>query len=177
MPGTVNFLEDRGKICLVSERTESKCLGSRTAFTLLTLIHIWCLLVFFSRSPTTATFTVFPSDWRMISIDFLKQIEEELLHTVKKWKTDLTKCQRHLVFPGGHPSKYWPDPTLLNFADREAVLSTWYDRWHVVDELSLALWQWWQIFHTSVFFFFFTKLHYHSTPAISLRSAPQGKHP
>ena len=28
------------------------------------------------------------------------------------------KCQQHLVFPGGHPSKYWPHPTLLNFADR-----------------------------------------------------------
>ena len=27
-------------------------------------------------------------------------------------------CQQHLVFPGGHPSKYYPDPTLLNFADR-----------------------------------------------------------
>ena len=22
------------------------------------------------------------------------------------------------MFPGGHPSKYYPDPTLLNFADR-----------------------------------------------------------
>ena len=30
----------------------------------------------------------------------------------------MIKCQQHLVFPGGHPSKYWPDPTLLNFADR-----------------------------------------------------------
>ena len=30
----------------------------------------------------------------------------------------MIKCQQHLVFPGGHPSRYWPDPTLLNFADR-----------------------------------------------------------
>ena len=30
----------------------------------------------------------------------------------------MLECQQHLVFPGGHPSKYYPDPTLLNFADR-----------------------------------------------------------
>ena len=94
------------------------CWGSRTAFTFLTLINIGCVLVFFSRSATTVAFTVFPTDWRVIWIDFLKQLEEELLHIVKKCITHLTKCQRHLVFPGGHPSKYWPDPTLLNFADR-----------------------------------------------------------
>ena len=27
-------------------------------------------------------------------------------------------CQQHPVFPGGHPSKYWLDSTLLNFSDR-----------------------------------------------------------
>ncbi|ESO86397.1 hypothetical protein LOTGIDRAFT_129268, partial [Lottia gigantea] len=25
---------------------------------------------------------------------------------------------QHSVFPGGHPSKYQPSPTLLNFSDR-----------------------------------------------------------
>ena len=30
----------------------------------------------------------------------------------KKWS------QQHPVFPGGHPSKYWLDSTLLNFSDR-----------------------------------------------------------
>ena len=28
------------------------------------------------------------------------------------------KCQQHLVFPGGHPSKYWRGSMLLNFGDR-----------------------------------------------------------
>ena len=27
------------------------------------------------------------------------------------------KCQQHLDFPGGHPSRYYRDPTLLNFGD------------------------------------------------------------
>ncbi|KAG8233045.1 hypothetical protein J437_LFUL004266 [Ladona fulva] len=26
--------------------------------------------------------------------------------------------QQHPVFPGGHPSKYYPGPTMLNFGDR-----------------------------------------------------------
>jgi hypothetical protein len=40
------------------------------------------------------------------------------------------------------------------------------------------LWHLWLIFHTYFFFFFFfSPNHYHSTPVISLRSAPQGKHP
>ena len=25
---------------------------------------------------------------------------------------------QHLLFPGGHPSRYWAGPTLLNFGDR-----------------------------------------------------------
>ena len=28
------------------------------------------------------------------------------------------KCQQHAVFPSGHPSKYYPRPTLLDFSDR-----------------------------------------------------------
>ena len=28
------------------------------------------------------------------------------------------KSLQHLLFPGGHPSKYWAGPTLLNFSDR-----------------------------------------------------------
>ena len=28
------------------------------------------------------------------------------------------KRLRHREFPGGHPSKYYPGPTVLNFAER-----------------------------------------------------------
>ena len=28
------------------------------------------------------------------------------------------KSLQHLLFPGGHPSKYWAGPTLLNFGDQ-----------------------------------------------------------
>ena len=27
-------------------------------------------------------------------------------------------CQRHAVFPGGHPPKYWPHPMMLDFGDQ-----------------------------------------------------------
>jgi len=27
----------------------------------------------------------------------------------------ITKSQRHEEFPGGHPSKYYPRPSMLNF--------------------------------------------------------------
>ena len=50
--------------------------------------------------------------------------------------------QQHLVFPGGHPSKYWLDPTLLNFADRtrSGVFNVvWSLAWRKVLELVLAL--------------------------------------
>ena len=32
--------------------------------------------------------------------------------------TKTSKSLQHLLFPGGHPSKYWAGPTLLNFGDR-----------------------------------------------------------
>ena len=36
-----------------------------------------------------------------------------------KWtKKTKKRSQQHPVFPGGHPSKYWLDSTLLNFSDR-----------------------------------------------------------
>ena len=28
------------------------------------------------------------------------------------------KSLQHRLFPGGHPSKYWAGPTLLNFGDQ-----------------------------------------------------------
>ena len=28
------------------------------------------------------------------------------------------KSLHHQVFPGGHPSRYWPGPTMLDFGDR-----------------------------------------------------------
>lgn len=31
------------------------------------------------------------------------------------------RCQRHAVFPSGHPSKYYPHPTLLNFGVRKGT--------------------------------------------------------
>ena len=37
----------------------------------------------------------------------------------EKWvKRTKKRSQQHPVFPGGHPSKYWLDSTLLNFSDR-----------------------------------------------------------
>ena len=30
-------------------------------------------------------------------------------------------CQRHAVFPSGHPSKYWPHPMLLDFGVRKGT--------------------------------------------------------
>ena len=33
-------------------------------------------------------------------------------------ETTQNNSLRHSVFPSGHPSKYWPSPTLLNFGDR-----------------------------------------------------------
>ena len=35
-----------------------------------------------------------------------------------KGKKKKKKSLQHLLFPGGHPSKYWAGPTLLNFGDR-----------------------------------------------------------
>ena len=58
--------------------------------------------------------------------------------------------QQHLVFPGGHPSKYWLDPTLLNFADRtrSGVFNVvWSLAWRKVSELLLALTPILQPFH------------------------------
>ena len=52
-----------------------------------------------------------------VLVFFYDQKEEErgfsalALHRKKK-------SLQHLLFPGGHPSKYWVGPTLLNFGDR-----------------------------------------------------------
>lgn len=51
-----------------------------------------------------------------------------------KWKILSTivaaNSKRHAVFPGGHPSKYWPRTTLLNYGDRTRTgVLTWYERW------------------------------------------------
>ena len=45
----------------------------------------------------------------------LGQKSKEILEKSKKKKEG---SQQHPVFPGGHPSKYWLDSTLLNFSDR-----------------------------------------------------------
>ena len=47
-------------------------------------------------------------------------------HATRKTKNKhLLKCKQtekeslqHWLFPGGHPSKYWASPTLLNFSDQ-----------------------------------------------------------
>ena len=36
----------------------------------------------------------------------------------KRPKRQRKRSQQHPMFPGGHPSKYWRDSTLLNFSDR-----------------------------------------------------------
>ena len=52
------------------------------------------------------------------------QMWKEESQTEIMWKKKKRSLQ-HLVFPGGHPSKYWVGPTLLNFSDqtRTGVLS------------------------------------------------------
>ena len=40
------------------------------------------------------------------------------LHNLKEEKKKGKKSLQHLLFPGGHPSKYWAGPTLLNFGDQ-----------------------------------------------------------
>ena len=46
-----------------------------------------------------------------------ERARERDTHT-EQHQSKTPKCQQHLVFPGGHPSKYWPDPMLLNFTDQ-----------------------------------------------------------
>jgi hypothetical protein len=41
-----------------------------------------------------------------------EQIKRNMRPRAKK------ECQRHAVFPGGHPSKYYPHPTSLNYGER-----------------------------------------------------------
>lgn len=41
-----------------------------------------------------------------------EQIKRNMSPRAKK------ECQRHAVFPGGHPSKYYPHPTSLNYGER-----------------------------------------------------------
>ena len=55
---------------------------------------------------------------------WLTNLEEILENPVKHETNSIIRCkkvvfsQQHPVFPGGHPSKYWLDSTLLNFSDR-----------------------------------------------------------
>ena len=44
----------------------------------------------------------------------LELLENEITYSKKTTKV----CPQHLLFPGGHPSKYWASPTLLNFSDQ-----------------------------------------------------------
>jgi hypothetical protein len=36
-------------------------------------------------------------------------------------KKESKSSLQHLVFPGGHPSKYWPGSKLLDFSDRTRI--------------------------------------------------------
>lgn len=38
------------------------------------------------------------------------------------WNQVSIEVTTERVFPGGHPSKHWPNPTLLNFTDETAIL-------------------------------------------------------
>ena len=44
--------------------------------------------------------------------------KERKTEKIERKKKEKEKCLQHPVFPGGHPSKYWPGSTLLNFGDR-----------------------------------------------------------
>ena len=51
----------------------------------------------------------------------------------KKGETSKKRSQQHPVFPGGHPSKYWLDSTLLNFTEvfvpfqeLNSIINPWY---------------------------------------------------
>ena len=50
----------------------------------------------------------------------------------KRPKRQRKRSQQHPMFPGGHPSKYWLDSTLLKTSviGWELVCSMWYGRWH-----------------------------------------------
>ena len=52
-----------------------------------------------------------------ISAFLLSLVFGGVLLGVKKKKGNV-ESQQHLLFPGGHPSKYWAGPTLLNFGDQ-----------------------------------------------------------
>ncbi len=39
-----------------------------------------------------------------------------LAHMLPQWSPAFGFCQQHQEFPGGHPSKYYPGPILLNFS-------------------------------------------------------------
>ena len=53
---------------------------------------------------------------------FSKDFQPLWAQLLKSWWWNLSQkvefSQQHPVFPGGHPSKYWLDSTLLNFSDR-----------------------------------------------------------
>ena len=68
----------------------------------------------------------FVSCFHKIFQPFLWQNSGNLEEWTRKEERNLEKksrrkkegSQQHPVFPGGHPSKYWLDSTLLNFSDR-----------------------------------------------------------
>lgn len=43
---------------------------------------------------------------------------ERACEVVRERKAQKGSSLQHLLFPGGHPSKYWAGPTLLDFGDR-----------------------------------------------------------
>jgi hypothetical protein len=67
-----------------------------------------------------------PKNYQIFSEEFLgklkiKKLQEKMRKDVKRREKtrnyEKSKSQQHLVFPGGLPSKYYPDPSLLNFGD------------------------------------------------------------
>ena len=84
-------------------------------------------LLNFSDRTRTGVFNVI---WPLASERAKSSLFQSLVVLFRKWKRkvwDLSRVsgkikvgfnQQHPVFPGGHPSKYWLDSTLLNFGDR-----------------------------------------------------------
>ena len=57
---------------------------------------------------------------KLVASPYLHRENKLLVRVFTEYKQKKKKKEslQHLLFPGGHPSKYWAGPTLLNFGDR-----------------------------------------------------------
>ena len=68
---------------------------------------------------TTAGVSLIKPKKKTFSQASVQEKKTTLLNTVLFQKGQKKRGSlQHLLFPGGHPSKYWAGPTLLNFSDQ-----------------------------------------------------------